>query len=315
MARQFRISPGRWLFLALLGAGIIALGWLGTRGSASAPASGNGAESPSGQGVAQAGRQIYDADVALGQMPEPLIGGLILLTPEQVVRTPLIDGFEWPCGTTQGAMIYDAQPFGSPNEKRGGQHAGMDLNGIGGQNTDLGMPVRAAARGLVVYCGTPSPSWGKVVVLAHRLPDSGRVVQTLYAHLQDTDDRVIPGQTVSRGDRIGSVGTADGQYLAHLHFEAIESRCTEAGMPGYGAHGTMNRLDSAALLRDYPAPPFPDAYSELRSLRYREAAHLSAAEGRPARSSGAPASSQDSGGKGQPAVGEDVILVSPADFL
>lgn len=307
MARQFRISPGRWLFLALLGAGIIALGWLGTRGAASAPSSDASAAS-SGAGELQAGRQIYDADVALAQMPEPLIGGLILLTPEQVVRTPLIDGFEWPCGTTQGAMAYDAQPFGTPNEKRGGLHTGMDLNGIGGQNTDLGMPVRAAARGLVVYCGTPSPSWGKVVVLAHRLPDSGRVIQTLYAHLEETDSRVIPGQTVSRGDRIGAMGTVDGQYLAHLHFEAVESRCTEAGMPGYSAQGTMNRLDPAALLRDYPAPPFPDAYSELRRLRYREAAHMSSADA-------AAPTDRSSDGRGGIPEQEDVIRVSPADFF
>ena len=39
-------------------------------------------------------------------------------------------------------------------------------------------PVRAAGRGLLIYAGEPSPDWGNVVVLLHRLPD-GRFVQSL----------------------------------------------------------------------------------------------------------------------------------------
>ena len=51
------------------------------------------------------------------------------------------------------------------NAARGGRHTGQDLHGIGGENTDEGLPVRAAGRGLLIYAGEPSPDWGNVVVL------------------------------------------------------------------------------------------------------------------------------------------------------
>lgn len=209
------------------------------------------------------------AETEAEKIPEHIIGGLLMLRPEQIVSAPIADGFQWPCGSVNGAMMYDAQPFGEMNEKRGGRHTGQDLNGIGGQNTDEGLPVYAAGRGMVVYSGEPSPDWGNVVVIAHRLPGQGGVVQTLYAHLSERKARV--GEIVCRGERIGSIGTAGGRYLAHLHFEAIPSLCIEAGMPGYHPQGTMNRIDPAELMQRYPAPAHPDALHAVRRIRRREA--------------------------------------------
>ena len=248
----------RKLSYTLAGAGVVALcvgiGW---RYAHRAP-------------VSPADSSIYQADAVPSSTPQRVIEGLILLRPQQLLSAPVADGFQWPCGAPNAAMVYDAQPFGAQNDYRHGRHTGQDLNGIGGQNTDLDLPVCAAGRGLVVYSGTPSPDWGNVVVLAHRLPGEQGVVQTLYAHLHRRSVRV--GQVVSRGQRIGSIGTADGRYLAHLHFEAIPSLCTEAGMPGYHPAGTMNRMNPAELIAKYPAPPFPDAYDQVRRLRIREAA-------------------------------------------
>lgn len=243
------------------------------------------------------GESIYKADVPKSNMPEPFIGGLILLTPEQMARVPMVDGFEWPCGTPEGGMMYDAQPFGSDNAKRGGKHSGQDLNGIGGENTDLGEPVYAAARGLVVYSGKPADGWGNVVVLAHRLPGEDSIIQTLYAHLESRD--VSLGTIVHRGRRIGSIGTAGGHYLAHLHFEVIQSRCTEAGMPGYHPAGGMNRLNPADVIAHFPAPKHPDAYDAVRSLRIREA-YLSRSQKNPS----APVSTP-----------EGTIPVNPSQFI
>lgn len=222
-----------------------------------------------GNDTAPAIAGLYGQDVPPASLPETLLPGLVLLTPHQLALIPQADGFQSPCGTAQGGFTYDAQPFGTNNEKRGGLHTGCDINGIGGEDTDLGLPVNAAARGLVVYSGEPSPAWGKVVVLAHRLPGDSRVIQTLYAHL---DKNIVNlGQFVSRGETIGTVGTANGHYKAHLHFEAIASVCTEAGQPAYTPDGTMNRLDPKKLLASYPAPAVPDPYETVRRLRIREA--------------------------------------------
>ena len=217
----------------------------------------------------QQGRASVSPALPAQQTVAQVLGGLILLSPEQMVIAPEVDGFQWPCGAPTGAMIYDAQPFGAMNEKRHGHHTGKDLNGIGGQNTDLGEPVCAAGRGLVVYSGVPSDEWGHVVVLAHRIPGEKGIVQTLYAHLNTREARV--GQLVDRGQRIGTIGTANGKYLAHLHFETIRSLSTEAGMRGYHPSGVMNRMNPTELIRNYPAPPMPDPYAEVRRVRAREA--------------------------------------------
>ncbi len=250
-AAPHRIPFFRKLFYALICMGAVGLcWWLSVRSI-------------------QQGRASVSPALPAQQTVAQVLGGLILLSPEQMVIAPEVDGFQWPCGAPTGAMIYDAQPFGALNEKRHGHHTGKDLNGIGGQNTDLGEPVCAAGRGLVVYSGVPSDEWGHVVVLAHRIPGEKGIVQTLYAHLNTREARV--GQLVDRGQRIGTIGTANGKYLAHLHFETICSLSTEAGMRGYHPSGVMNRMNPTELIRNYPAPPTPDPYAEVRRVRAREA--------------------------------------------
>ena len=133
------------------------------------------------------------------------------------------------------ALTYNARGF------RINRHLGDDLNGIGGENSDLGDPVYAAGAGRVVYAGVPSESWGRMILIAHRLPEGdelGPVVQTVYAHLASIDVRT--GQAVQRGDVIGTVGTAGSAPLAHLHFEV---RIGPYVNPGQGYADTpMNRV-------------------------------------------------------------------------
>lgn len=258
MAKRWYNNPFRLTFVGLATAGAAVLCYVFAPGSAA-----NRAEQASGS--------YTQADEPLHTLPTNIEPGLILMTADQMARTPLIDGFQWPVGQPNMAMMYDAQTFGVMNEKRGGYHSGMDLNGIGGENTDEGSPVSAAARGLVIYSGQPTEDWGNVVVIAHRLPESGKIIQTLYAHLHERNVR--PGQLVSRGQRIGSIGSANGHYLAHLHFEAAESLCIEAGMPGYHPGGTMNRINPADLIAAHPAPVIADPYEQVRRLLIREAAN------------------------------------------
>lgn len=174
--------------------------------------------------------------------PRPLDPAFIRLTPLEVSALPLATRFDMPMGSERGAFTYNARPF------RIERHLGDDLNGIGGGNSDLGDSVYAAAAGRVVYTGSPGPGWGKMILIAHRLPDSdelGPVVQTMYAHLDSI--RVQAGQNVQRGHEIGTVGTAEGAYLAHLHFEV---RLGPYVNPGQGYADTpLNRLAPEQFIR------------------------------------------------------------------
>lgn len=138
-------------------------------------------------------------------------------------RPPEGDGrFDWPVGGPGGEGWFDYQPFGEH------RHLGADLNQDGG--TPVGAPVRAVADGCVVFAQDIWRGWGNVVRVIHRTRD-GQVVESLYAHLDRIDVQV--GQWLRRGAPIGTVGTAHGAYVPHLHLELR----TRVGLPqghGYG---------------------------------------------------------------------------------
>ncbi len=161
----------------------------------------------------------------------------------QTAQIPRALRFDPPMGSDHAGLVYNAQKFWEMNERRGGHHTGDDLNGIGGMNTDLGDPVFCTADGLVVYAGEPSPGWGELVVIAHTAAD-GRPLHSMYAHLHRID--VAPGALVPRGGKVGTVGTANGYYPAHLHFEMRTSDGVDIGA-GY-AMFPLNRLDPAATI-------------------------------------------------------------------
>lgn len=156
----------------------------------------------------------------------------------QSAEIPLAVRFDPPLGTEHGGLVYNAQKFWEMNNTRGGHHTGDDLNGIGGMNTDLGDPVFSTADGLVLYAGESSPGWGKIIVIAHKTRD-GKILHSMYAHLNRID--VARGALVARGGKVGTVGTANGYYPAHLHFEIRASDGVDIGA-GYAAN-PLNRLD------------------------------------------------------------------------
>lgn len=147
--------------------------------------------------------------------PRPFDAAFVRLSPREIAALPEAVRWDAPLGSEHGALTYNAQPF------RMTRHLGDDLNGIGGYNSDLGDPVFAAATGKVVYRGIPGPGWGHMIILAHRVlsAETGQleVVQSVYAHLDTM--LVEPDQVIARGQQVGTVGTAFGKYLAHLHFE------------------------------------------------------------------------------------------------
>lgn len=152
-----------------------------------------------------------------------------------------------------GELVYNAQKFWDMNEKRGGHHTGDDLNGIGGMNSDLGDPIFSVSDGLVLYAGEPSSGWGNTVVIAHRTRE-GRVLHSMYAHLDRIDVR--PHVLVARGQVIGTVGTGNNFYPAHLHFEMRDSDYVD--VDGGYMQVKLNRLDPLGVLRELRNAPKDD---------------------------------------------------------
>lgn len=179
--------------------------------------------------------------------PKPFDPAFLRLSPAEIAALPLAVRFDHPLGSQNAALTYNAQPF------RTTRHLGDDLNGIGGENSDLGDPVYAAGAGRVVFAGVAGPGWGNMVILAHRVadPDGEHIIQTVYAHL----DQIVAkgGQLVERGDRIGNVGTAGGLYFAHLHFEVREGPYVNPSV-GY-ADSPLNRLSPEHFLAAHRGAP------------------------------------------------------------
>lgn len=84
-------------------------------------------------------------------------------------------------------------------------HNGLDWAG------PRGTPILASADGVVKRAGRQG-GYGNLVIIQHEFG-----IETYYAHLNSVDVRV--GQRVSRGQRIGGMGTTGASTGVHLHYE------------------------------------------------------------------------------------------------
>jgi murein DD-endopeptidase MepM/ murein hydrolase activator NlpD len=127
--------------------------------------------------------------------------------------TKIADGFDFPVGKPEAEGYYKARGF------RAGGHVGEDWDGVRGGDTDLRDPIYCAGDGIVVFARDVHLGWGNVIIVRHAYRDNGNVryVDSLYGHLNSM--LVSRGQRVARGQQIATMGTAHGQYDAHLHFE------------------------------------------------------------------------------------------------
>jgi murein DD-endopeptidase MepM/ murein hydrolase activator NlpD len=127
--------------------------------------------------------------------------GLVDLAEEyqhRLEHTPSI----WPA---QGRIT---SPFGqrrSPITRRLQFHRGIDIA------NSTGTPVLATASGRVVEASYRS-GWGRLIIVDH-----GYGFRTYYAHLRAF--AVSVGDTVSKGQRIGSMGNSGSSTGTHLHYE------------------------------------------------------------------------------------------------
>lgn len=86
------------------------------------------------------------------------------------------------------------------------RHKGVDIP------APRGAEVRSTNAGLVVYADNGIEGYGNLVVVLH-----ADATHTAYAHLREA--WVFAGETVTRGQGLGEVGTTGLSYAPHLHFE------------------------------------------------------------------------------------------------
>jgi murein DD-endopeptidase MepM/ murein hydrolase activator NlpD len=140
------------------------------------------------------------------------------------------DGFDYPVGKPDGKGYYDAQPF------MRNTHLGCDWNGVKGGNTDLGDPVYSIANGYVTYADDVGGGWGNIVRVVHCINGQpNKYVESLYAHLDKIT--VAENTLIAKGQKVGTIGTAHGAYVAHLHFELRHKVDMNIG-PGYSTDTT-----------------------------------------------------------------------------
>lgn len=110
----------------------------------------------------------------------------------------------WPVmGRVTSSFGERMDPFGGDGE--GEFHTGIDIAAA------KGTPIHATGDGVVVKAGWGT-GYGREVVLNH-----GQGITTLYGHMSAI--AVVPGETVSRGQVIGYVGSSGHSTGAHVHYE------------------------------------------------------------------------------------------------
>jgi murein DD-endopeptidase MepM/ murein hydrolase activator NlpD len=158
-------------------------------------------------------RSVKVEPVKMPPTQEPTVNVQLLNRPMETASTKLADGFDFPVGKPEAEGYYKARGF------RSGGHMGEDWDGIRGGDTDLNDPIYSIGDGIVVFARDVHLGWGNVVIVRHAFREDGEVkyIDSLYGHLNAI--LVNRGQRVARGQEIGKMGTAHGQYDAHLHLE------------------------------------------------------------------------------------------------
>lgn len=170
-------------------------------------------------------------------------------------RHPLGDGLTTPANDGDG--YYVAFGFNEPNAAIGNsRHLGVDWNGEGGGDSDLGDRVNAIGNGEMLEVvddqGGTTTGFGNHVVIRHYLPQpinlNGQTVSyvnSLYAHLETVAGLSV-GQAVSMGQQIGTLGKSGSADFAHLHLKVTLGDVLPTADDGYTHH------ESADSYRNLP---------------------------------------------------------------
>lgn len=126
-----------------------------------------------------------------------------LRTYEVALRERAMTPSIWPVtGELTDGFGGRRNPFGGSSSEF---HTGQDIA------TLTGTPVAAAANGTVIFAGCQN-GYGQIVIIDH-----GGGLTTRYGHLSKIEAMV--GQSISRGEVLGRVGSTGRSTGPHLHYE------------------------------------------------------------------------------------------------
>jgi hypothetical protein len=136
-------------------------------------------------------------------------------------------GFSTPAQAATGDVIVPTSGFvtgyvGAHCD--GSNHDGIDIAASAGTSIVAG----AAGTVKTVVNSSGTTYFGTYVVISH-----GAGYETLYGHMLVNSPTVSEGQTVAKGQRIGSVGNTGASRGNHLHFEVQLNSKSESGLNSY----------------------------------------------------------------------------------
>ncbi len=135
---------------------------------------------------------------------------------------------------TYGTNTWAGYVFKETLGYTSGKHTGVDYNGAGAGNADLGMEIYSIANGIVRWVGNRSDiGFGNTTIVEHPLSPTLKTelgCDSLFARYmhQNTID-VSAGQEVKIGQKIGTVGNSGTQW-AHLHLDLYKSTIEGSGV-------------------------------------------------------------------------------------
>jgi murein DD-endopeptidase MepM/ murein hydrolase activator NlpD len=150
--------------------------------------------------------QLADASAALTIGSQIVVPGGTkpFITPQ--INTPVMR-VDAPADAAKGSGSFSWPTSGNVTQQFWGGHRAIDIGSW------VGAPVKSADSGYVVEAGGGwNGGYGN-----HVLVDHGNGFATLYAHLNSIFVR--PGESISRGQQIGTVGMTGNSTGPHLHFE------------------------------------------------------------------------------------------------
>lgn len=114
-----------------------------------------------------------------------------------------------------------------------GKHEGLDLNGLGGGNTDCNTPIESISEGVCVHVSQSTANYGNLVVIETIF--NGVTYYLRYCHLNVISVR--PNDVVKVGTQVGTMGSTGNSTACHLHFDILKQK------PAFWRFYTQNVTD------------------------------------------------------------------------